>query len=230
MRLLMGDTDGLEDRDDLSDGDLERLYAAPRTPWLRVNMISTVDGAATGDSGRSGSINNRSDKRVFDLLRAGADAIVVGAGTAEAEGYGPADVPIVLVSRRGRVPQKLRGAEPGRVVLATVGSSDGLEEARELLGPDNVWVLGSYRVDLAALKQQLADRGMPRILGEGGPHLLHDLLHQEVVDELTCTVTPRILAGEHPRITDGAPVDVPLSLTQLLEEGGTLLARWLVGR
>src|SRR5689334_8767946 len=59
--------------------DLAALYAVPRTPWLRVNMVGTVDGAATGDSGRSGSINNAVDKVVFDHLRATADVVVVGA-------------------------------------------------------------------------------------------------------------------------------------------------------
>ena len=34
-------------------------------------------------------------------------------------------------------------------------------------------------------------------------------------------MVPRLLAGEHPRITDGPPVDVPLSLALLLEDGGT---------
>ena len=54
-------------------------------------MVSTVDGSATGEGGRSGTINNEADERVFHILRGLADAIIVGAGTARAEGYGPAD-------------------------------------------------------------------------------------------------------------------------------------------
>ena len=51
MRTLIGpDTD-----------DLAELYRPPSLPWLRVNMVSTLDGAANGDSGRSGSINNEAD-------------------------------------------------------------------------------------------------------------------------------------------------------------------------
>ena len=103
MRVLLGpDTD-----------DLRTLYAVPRTPWLRLNFVSTVDGAAQGPDGKSGGINNAADKAVFDTLRDLADAVVVGAGTARAEGYRPAAVPIVVVTRSGDVPQLLRGADAG---------------------------------------------------------------------------------------------------------------------
>lgn len=221
MRVLVGP--GSVDPDDL-----EALYAAPRDPWLRVNMVTTVDGSATGDSGRSGSINNEVDHRVFAHLRATADAILVGAGTARAEGYGPAEVPLVVVSRRGDVPERLRGAPAGSVLLATCAAAEGLDAARGLLGADHVLVLGSHRVDLALLRRSLVDRGHHRLLAEGGPHLLRDLLAAGVVDELCTTTVPRVVAGEHPRIAEGPPVDVPLRLHALLEEDGTVLARWFV--
>jgi riboflavin biosynthesis pyrimidine reductase len=215
MRTLLG-----------PDGDLREVYAAPRTPWLRVNMVSTIDGAASGEDGLTGSINNDADQRVFHLLRELADAVVIGAGTARAEGYPPLDQPVVVVSRSGRLPETLRGAVPGRVLMATVSVATGLDEARDVLGTDNVLVLGSHRVDLAAMKQQLVDRGYVDLLCEGGPHLLRDLLDQGVADEVACTYVPKIVSGLHPRITDGPPVDVPLTLHSLVEEGGTLLGRW----
>ena len=148
-----------------------RLYAAPDGPWLRANMVSTVDGAATGESGKSGSINNAVDKRIFDLLRELADAVVVGAGTARVEGYRPADRPTVVVSRSGRVPERLRDAEPGRVLMATCRAAHALDEARAVLGDDNVLVLGGHRVDLAALKARLAERGLtpPALRGRPAP-------------------------------------------------------------
>jgi riboflavin biosynthesis pyrimidine reductase len=186
-----------------------------------------VDGAATGDSGRSGSINNAADKRVFDTLRRLCDCVVVGAGTARTEGYHDVTKPLVLVSRRGAVPERLRGAPAGSVLMATCSGAEHLDETRELLGDDNVLVLGEDHVDLPRLKQELAGRGFTSILGEGGPHLLRDLLAAGVVDELCLTVVPRLLAGGAPRITDGPPVDVPLRLALLLEEDGTLLSRWL---
>jgi riboflavin biosynthesis pyrimidine reductase len=215
MRTLLG-----------PDGDLREVYAAPRTPWLRVNMVSTIDGAASGEDGLTGSINNDADQRVFHLRRELADAVVIGAGTARSEGYPPLDQPVVVVSRSGRLPETLRGAAPGRVLMATVSVATGLDEARDVLGTDNVLVLGSHRVDLAAMKQQLVDRGHVDLLCEGGPHLLRDLLDQGVADEVACTYVPKIVSGLHPRITDGPPVDVPLTLHSLVEEGGTLLGRW----
>lgn len=193
MRVLVGpDTD-----------DLDELYAVPRRPWLRVNMISTVDGAATGDSGKSGSINNAVDKRVFHLLRAQSDVIVVGAGTARIEGYGPAVRPLVVVSRQDVAPEGLRDAPPGSVLVEPLG-------------------------DPVAFKASLVERGWTNILCEGGPSLLRDLLAAGVVDELCSTTVPRLIGGEHLRITNGAPVDVSLGLHTLIEAEGTLLVRWLV--
>ncbi len=209
------------------EGDLREVYAAPRTPWLRVNMISTIDGAATGDTGLTGSINNTPDKVVFDLLRELADVVIVGAGTARAEGYPPLGKPTVVVSRSGRVPDKMRDAEPGGVILATCSHAEGLAEARKVLGDEHVLVLGSHRVDLVALKAALVDRGHADLLCEGGPHLLRDLLDEGAVDEVDCTLVPRLVAGLHSRITNGPPVDVHLRLHSLIEEDGTLLARWL---
>lgn len=207
--------------------DLVDLYRPPRLPWLRVNMVSTLDGAANGESGKSGSINNDADKAVFDALRAQADAVVVGAGTARTEGYRVTDVPLVLVSRSGQVPEGLRDAPAGKVLLATCAASPGLEEARSLLG-DDVLVVGEDEVDLAALKTALVDRGLTNLLSEGGPHLLRDLVDAGAADELCLTWVPRLIGGVHPRIVAGDPVDADLELAVLLENDGTLLARWFL--
>jgi riboflavin biosynthesis pyrimidine reductase len=196
VRVLVGpDTD-----------DLHELYAVPADradgPWLRVNMVSSVDGAATGESGKSGSLNNAADKRVFDHLRSVADVIVVGAGTARVEGYRPTDRPIVAVSRRPELPETLRGGAPGSVELTSID-------------------------DPATFKRSLAERGWTNILCEGGPSLLGALLAAGVVDELCTTTVPLLVGGDYPRITHGPAYDVPLRLHSLLESDGTLLARWL---
>ena len=219
MRVLVG-----------PDGEVRELYAAPRTPWLRVNMVSTVDGAATGEEGTSKSINNEADKEVFDLLRSLADVLVVGAGTIRTEGYDVPSMPLVVVSRSAEIPETLREAPAGRILMATCSTAPNLAAAQDQLGNDNVLVLGVRRVDLAALKARLAERGYADILSEGGPHLLRDLLDEGVADEVCTTIVPRVVAGSHRRITDGPPVDVPLRLRTLLEQDGTLLARWWVER
>src|SRR5215211_3753095 len=79
--------------DPVADLDLDGTLAAYAPPagahrHLRVNFVSSVDGAVTLD-GRSGGLSVPADKRVFGLLRDLAEVILVGAGTARAEGYGP---------------------------------------------------------------------------------------------------------------------------------------------
>lgn len=229
MRVLIdGSATGLAG--EVDDGDLEVLYRAPRLPWLRVNMVSTLDGAANGESGKSGSINNAADKAVFDALRAQADAILVGAGTARTEGYRVAAVPLVVVSHQGQVPEGLRDAPSGSVLLATCASSPGLAEAIATLGAENVLVLGESAVDLPALKAVLVERGLSNLLCEGGPHLLRDLIASGAADELCVTVVPRAIGGVHPRIVMGDRIEAELDLALLLESDGTLLGRWWLRR
>ena len=71
--------------------DLVEAYAIPsgtgRRPFVRCNMISTLDGAIT-INGRSGLLGGPRQCGVFQVLRSLADIILVGAGTARAEGYG----------------------------------------------------------------------------------------------------------------------------------------------
>ena len=75
--------------------ELAEAYAYPRRrgrraePWLRANMVSTLDGAAQHD-GRSQPLSGAADMRIFGTLRALADAVVVGAETVRQEGYRPA--------------------------------------------------------------------------------------------------------------------------------------------
>jgi len=77
--------------DDLDREALVRLYAYPEPlpaqGWVRANMVASLDGAAHGPDGLSGSISTPSDRRVFSVLRGHADVVVAGAGTVRAEGY-----------------------------------------------------------------------------------------------------------------------------------------------
>ncbi|WP_175400430.1 dihydrofolate reductase family protein, partial [Streptomyces prasinopilosus] len=60
-----------------------------REPWLRANMVSTLDGAAQHE-GRSQPLSCPADMRIFGTLRALADVVLVGAETVRREGYRPA--------------------------------------------------------------------------------------------------------------------------------------------
>ncbi len=235
MRLLHGPGSPRDlAPDDLRD-ELARLYARPDDadpdrPWVRACMISSLDGAAAGPDGRTGSLNDEPDHAVFGALRRLADAVLVGAGTVRDEGYRPGPTPLVVVSRRGAVPDSLRDAEPGSVVLVMPETAQHRPEAERTLGADQVWALGRVEVDLRALLDRMAGRGWREVTCEGGPSLLADLLAAGLVDEVAATVVPRVIGGERPRMLTGADLDVPLELTSLLEQDGTLLGRWRVRR
>jgi riboflavin biosynthesis pyrimidine reductase len=213
---------------ELDDDELAAAYAPPQAPWLRLNFVSTVDGAARGPDGVSKSINDAADGRVFAMLRARADVLVVGAGTIRDEGYRPNAKPIVVVTRSGDVPPSLHEGDLSQVHLATGRSAD-LGEARELLG-DRVLVLGDDGPSPRALRDALVSLGFAQILCEGGPSLARDLLAADVVDELCLTTVPRLIGGGELGILGGEAIDVRLRLGGLLEQDGTLLARWLVDR
>jgi riboflavin biosynthesis pyrimidine reductase len=180
-------------------------YAWPDGPWVRANMVMTVDGSAIGTDGRSGTINNEVDRDLFHQLRDTCDVILVGAGTVRVEGYGPIEKPMLVVGTG--LPARLVGV-PG-VRLSEGGDAEALR---------------------AMIAELLAD-GLPHILCEGGPTLLASLLEAGLVDELCLTITPRLLVGDGRRITNGLlPEDVPLELVGLVEHDGTLLTRWVVSR
>ena len=217
---------------DLDDEALAAVYASRAEPWgepwLRVNFVSTVDGSTQGGDGLSKSINNDADKRVFDTLREQADCLVVGAGTLRSEEYDVPPLPLVVVSREGKVPDGLRDAPANRILMATVESSPHLAETRELLGPENTLVLGDDEIDFVRLKALLGERGWAEQLCEGGPQLFGTLLTAGVVDELCHTIVPRLVAGDGLRIATGPDVDIALEPVSLLQQDGTLLGRWLV--
>ena len=211
---------------DLDDQALRAHYAPVRLPWFRLNFVATTDGAVQGPDGLSRSINNEADNRVFHALRDLADVIIVGAGTARAEGYRPNPKLMVVVSRSGEVPPSLRERRGGELLMATCGHAPHLAETQALIGGEHVLVLGEYSPDLQSLRRELVARGFQDLLCEGGPHLTRDLLAAGVVDELCLTTVPRLIAADHLRMTAGPPVDIGLRLHALLEDEGTLLARW----
>jgi riboflavin biosynthesis pyrimidine reductase len=229
---------------------LALAYSYPRLSgtqtWVRANMVSTLDGAATGDNERSGSINTGADRDIFAMLRALTDVILVGAGTARIEGYQRARIrapwldlrggraahpTMAIVSRSGEVPTSVSQVreDSGDVLLVTCtrAGDQKIDLARELLGEDGVIVEGHDSVDLTAALDALALRGMRRILCEGGPHLVRDLIASGRLDELCLTLAPTLVGGDHPRITAGDPVAAHFVPRLLIEADGTLLGRWV---
>lgn len=205
------------------------LYAypelAPDRAWVRVNFVSSVDGSAEGADGRSGSLGTEADRAVFGVLRELCDVVLVSAGTARAEDYGPVDGGVLaLVSRSLDVPERLR--VPGVLVVAP-GAAD--EERVTALEGAGVEVLrtGDDEVDWPAALAELARRGLAKVLCEGGPSLLAGLAALDLVDELCLTVAPVLVAGEGQRIAHGPGAEVPLRLGHAVDVDGTLLTRWV---
>ncbi|NUS42915.1 MAG: hypothetical protein HOQ24_04405, partial [Mycobacteriaceae bacterium] len=92
---------------------LRQAYAYPEPlerPWLRLNFVTSIDGAVTMD-GTSGGLGTDLDHRVFALLRELADVVLVGAGTVRAENYGGARPDAAQRARR-----TARGQAPVPVV------------------------------------------------------------------------------------------------------------------
>src|SRR3954447_8639654 len=108
--------------------DPHEVYAdvptAEGRPALRLNMIASVDGAITL-GGVSGPLGGAGDHHVFIAIRSFADAILVAAGTVRAEGYGPASVPLVIVTRSCRLDldAPLFTQAPVRPVVVTVAAA-----------------------------------------------------------------------------------------------------------
>lgn len=232
----------------LTDGQLAALYDRPRrSPWVRVNFVSSADGAATVD-GLSGALGGDADRRVFDLLRRLCDVVVVGAGTVRAEGYGPMQVDEPSQSARaeaGLTPHPVFAIVSARLDLDPQGpifrdaperpivitSAAAPADRRRALAPvADVLVCGTDRVDPALAVAALADRGLARIHCEGGPHLFADLIAAGAADELCVTVSPVLAGGDAPRIATGAAPAAPvgMDLAHVLHaDDGTLLLRYV---
>ena len=88
-------------------------------------------------------------------------------------------------------------------------------------------VAGDEHVDLPAALDELAGRGLARVLCEGGPTLLADLVASGRLDELCLTVAPQLVGGDGPRILAGPELDVRFSLGHLLEDDGVLFTRYV---
>lgn len=211
------------------DAEIERLYAYPdlSRPWVRATFVATIDGAAHAADGRSGSLGGDIDTRVFGTLRSLADVVVVGAGTARTEGYGPAAVPIAVVSRSLDLPAAL--LVPGQLVITTADAPPG--ELERLRGTVDVIAVGEGRIDWPAVLDELAGRGWHRVLCEGGPSLLGELVEHDLVDELCLTIAPVLAAGDAPRIAHGpGAVDRPMTLGHAVVVDDVLLTRWVRDR
>ncbi|NDB19193.1 MAG: pyrimidine reductase family protein, partial [Actinobacteria bacterium] len=189
----------------------QRPHSADR-PFIRVNMVASLDGVTRGASGTSADVSGAEDREMLLMLRACADAVLVGASTVRAypyrapsaqprwqqlreqAGLGPAPR-LVIVSSRGLAadnPCFADRANPPLVVVAGSCEETALSSMRgagaQVLrlgdGPDD------RGVDMHDLLAALHDAGLSRIVCEGGPSLLSQLSDAGLIDELCLTTSP----------------------------------------
>ena len=244
MRRLLPDPAEL--RDSADERALAEAYRLPQGRSLRVNFVASLDGVVAVE-GRSGGLGSPGDRRVFRVLRALADVVLVGHGTAVAEGYRPvaadspvgllraamgrpAELPIAVVSRRASLaPDDRLLAGPTIVVTGAAADADRRRALAD--AGATVLVCGDDDVDLPGALDRLADRGLEAVTCEGGPQLFRAALTAGVVDELDLTVSPALVGTGTGLLGHQALAElVRPRLLQVLEEDGVLFTRYAVAR
>ena len=238
--------------DTVDDGRLANLYAYPddlQSCWVRGNMIASLDGGAT-EKGTTGGLAGPGDRALFSLMRHAADVILVGAATVRIENYsgaqlpvtarqerqrrGQAEVPpIAVITRSGNLDPSARLFTRTEVPPLILTTSRFFDDTCRRLGSvaDVVDASGpeADSVDPATVLKILADRGLYRVLTEGGPLFLGTLIESGLLDELCLTVAPLLVGGGPKRIATGlGNVHTKMRRTHLLtDEDGYLYSRYV---
>jgi riboflavin biosynthesis pyrimidine reductase len=227
----------------LDDAALAALYGRPGRSHLRVNFVTSLDGAVEL-GGRSGGLSGPADKRVFGLLRMLCDAVLVGAGTLRRERYravrlderrrawrwdsGLTELPTLVVVSQTLALDPAQAAfadAPVRPLVFTTAKAvppPGLTEVAEVLP------VAEDKIDLLAVVAELHRRGLNQVLCEGGPLLFGALTAADLVDELCLTVSPQLVGAGAGRIVAGSPSPPrTLRLAHTLAAEETLLLRYV---
>jgi len=219
--------------------DLATRYAYPddlAAPHVRVNFVSSTDGAVTVN-GRSGGLGNAADRQVFGILRELAEVVLVGAGTVRSENYGGArkttrgralPPPIAVVTGSAVLDPGARLFTDTRVPPIVLTGPDAPADRRAALTAAGADVVVLDPLSPAAVVGELWRRGLHRVLCEAGPRLFGDLVGADLVDDFCLTLAPLLAAGDAGRIAVGPPGSPPrpLRLVSALEEDGVLLLRY----
>jgi riboflavin biosynthesis pyrimidine reductase len=241
MVMLLGTRQGPITLADLADA-----YPWPASGrWVRGMMAATLDGASVGADGRSGSISSPVDRAVMAEVRRFCDAVLIGAGTFRAERYRPQRPPrelqdareasglraaptMVLVSRSLDLPWEedtfAESTIRPLVVTAQACDAAALETARRHA---DVVVLPGERIAVHDLMRLLADRGLHRVLCEGGPHLLSEIARAGFLDELDLALSPLMTGGGQIVLGDPAADPARFRLDQAIAAADFLFTRYL---
>lgn len=185
-------------------------------PFVTLKMAATLDGKVAARDGSSRWITGEEARQEVHHLRALADAIVVGAGTALADdpaltvrhpGYRGRPTLRVLVDARGRVPETARlfdGDAPTLVATTELAPRDRREAWARAGAEVVLFEADGGGVPLAALFAELGKRDVQLALLEGGPTLAWSAVRDGMVDKLVLYVAPVVVGGvEAPGILGG---------------------------
>lgn len=228
----------------MDETDLAEAYGYPgATPWLRANMVASLDGAASYE-GKVSPLGSEADQQVLSFLRGLSDVVIVGANTIRVEGYGPLppqeswrDIrqgrppapPLAIVSARLDLnfDAPVFAEAYTRPILITCDSAtkDRLTAAKRHA---DVIVCGDLITDIEHALDELARRGYVRQLSEGGPRLLAEIAAAGRLDELCLTLSPQLIAGDGPRIFNGPLMDAKrMRLGHIIREDSFLFLRYV---
>ncbi|MEY3496611.1 MAG: hypothetical protein RJA80_834 [Actinomycetota bacterium] len=232
----------------LDKSQLSDLYSWPEKPWLRANMVQTLDGSVLDSSGSTDSITNDIDKNVFRVLRQLSDVIIVGSKTAITNKY--QDIKVNEQNKELRKKLKLTSIPRLAIItnnfnldnnfftnwkdsapplIYTHESNQKFEENFKNFAEFNY--CGKSEVDLKKVKKDLIQKSFKRLLCEGGPTLLNSMFRNNLIDELDLTLQVKLSHASNLRKIVQGPLLEPfvnLSPYQVIQHEKTLLLRYLV--
>lgn len=214
-------------------------------PFVTLKLASSVDGRIATASGDSQWITDVGSRRAVHMMRARHDAVMVGGGTARADDpsltqrdLGIDRQPVrVVVSRRLDVPlggklATTAGEVPVWMLHGEDASGDLVSVWNGLGATCIACRVENQQVSILAALEALAERGLTRVLCEGGGALAASLMAARCVDELVC-MTAGVAIGAEGTPSLGALGLAKLARAQRFELaevraiGGDILHRWV---
>ena len=193
----------------LNRGFLRRMTAG--RPMLTLKLAQSIDGRIATGTGESRWITGPRARSEVHLMRAQADAVLVGAGTVRSDdpklnvrdlGITDSDPVRVVVSGALSLSRDSYLAQSAATVPLWICHDNEAEPARrkawEDLGAELIEVpyQADGQMDLSAMLQRLGDRGLTRVLCEGGGRLAAALIQADLVDEIVCYCAGLVLGEE----------------------------------
>ncbi|MDX2375352.1 dihydrofolate reductase family protein [Microbacterium sp. LRZ72] len=218
---------------------LAELYAPARENHVRLNMVTSLTGAAVGADGTSETLTSPVDRAVLGVIRRACDVVVVGAQTVRAEGYViPRTAMLAILTGSGDLSGHRFDEAAAAERVLVVCPPARVDGVRERVRGTSIEVISagadddasaSHRVDPGAVIERLRDRGLRRVVCEGGPSLAAQFVRAGAVDEACVSVAPTLSPAERPFIDVDADTRSHVS-GMLVDEAGFSYLRLALDR